>query len=237
MKNLPIENLSPLQNQTLPSRPLDHPTGHDRFRKIFLDHWERYCDLRLADEVPFRQQAYVRDIVQRMMLCRDPEGGYARWICPGCQYEHRVPFSCKTRFCPSCGKVRVDNWVTNITKDMLEVPHLHITLTTDNSFRPFFRRDSRLLKELLRLGAQAVQEVLSDLYPGMQIGLVYTVHTFGRDLGYKPHVHLVITKGGLVDGKWVEMEGIPANRLSAKWRYLLCKQLREICPPILPCNR
>jgi hypothetical protein len=113
---------------------------------------------------------------------------------------------------------------------MLEVPHLHITLTTDDSFRPFFRRDSRLLKELLRLGAQAVQEVLSDLYPGMQIGLVYTVHTFGRDLGYKPHVHLVITKGGLVDGKWVEMEGIPANRLSAKWRYLLCKRLREICP-------
>jgi len=52
---------------------------------------------------------------------------------------------------------------------MLEVPHLYITLTTDDSFRPFFCRDSRLLKELLRLGAQAVQEVLSDLYPGMQM--------------------------------------------------------------------
>jgi hypothetical protein len=123
----------------------------------------------------------------------------------------------------------MDNWVTNITKDMLEVPHLHITLTTDDSFRPFFRRDSRLLKELLRVGAQAVQEVLYDLYPGMQIGLIYTVQPFGRDLEYKPHVHLVITKGGLVDGKWVEIEGIPANRLSAKWRYLLCKRLREVC--------
>jgi hypothetical protein len=64
----------------------------------------------------------------------------------------------------------------------------------------------------------------------MQIGLVYTVHTFGRDLGYKPHAHLVITKGGLADGKWVEIEGIPANRLSAKWRYMLCKRLRESCP-------
>jgi len=113
---------------------------------------------------------------------------------------------------------------------MLEVPHLHITLTTDDSFSTFLPEDSRLLKELLRVGAQAVQEVLSDLHPGMQIGLVYTVHTFGRDLGYKPHVHLVITKGGLVDGKWVEIEGIPANRLSTKWRYLLCKRLREVCP-------
>jgi hypothetical protein len=79
---------------------------------------------------------------------------------------------------------------------MLEAPHLHITLITDDSFRLFFRRDSRLLKELLRVGAQAVQEVLSDLYPGMQIGLFFTVHTFGRDLGYKPHIHLVITKCG-----------------------------------------
>ena len=65
-------------------------------------------DLRLANEVPFDQQAYVRGIIRRMMLCLDPEGGYARWICPSCQYELRVPFSCKTRFCPSCGKVKVD---------------------------------------------------------------------------------------------------------------------------------
>jgi hypothetical protein len=162
----------------------------------FIDHWDRYCDLCLAGEVPFNHQAYVRDIVQCKMLCRDPEGGYARWVCPGCHYEHRVSFSCKTRFYPSCGKVRVDKWVNNINKDMLEVPHLYITLTIDDSFRPFFRRDSWLLKELLHLDAQAVQKVLSDLYPGMQIGSVYTVHTFGRDLGYKPHVHLVITKGG-----------------------------------------
>jgi hypothetical protein len=135
----PIENPLLLQNQTLPSwHPLGHPTYHDRFRKIFLDHWDRYCDLRLADTVSFNQQAYLQDIVQRMLLCLDPDGGYARWVCPGCQYEHRVPFSCKTGFCSSCGKVRVDNWVNGITKDILEVPHLHITLTTDDPFRPFF---------------------------------------------------------------------------------------------------
>ena len=75
--------------------------------------------------------------------------------CPGCHYELRVPFSCKTRFCPSCGKVKVDNWVNNIATDMLDVPHLHITLTTDDLLRPFFRKDSRLLKELLRVGTQA----------------------------------------------------------------------------------
>jgi Transposase zinc-binding domain/Putative transposase len=202
----------------------NHLTAHNRFRQIFRDHWEPWCYYRMEREVPADQRAYLQKTVQRLMFCRDPDGGYARYLCPGCNFEHRIPFSCKTRFSPSCGKVKVDNWVNDITKDMLEVPHLHITLTTDHSFRLFFRRDSQLLKELVQVGAQAVPEVISDLYPRMRIGLVYTVHTAGRDLGYKPHVHLVITKGGLVDGKWVEIEGVPGARLSAKWSNLLCDE-------------
>jgi hypothetical protein len=130
------------------------PTGHKRFRQIFRDHWDLWCDQRMEKEVPFDQRPYVNKIVQRLMLCRDPEGGYARYVCPGCNTEHRVPFSCKTRFCPSCGKITDDNWVNDITKDILEVPHLHITLATDDSFRPFFYNNRDLLK-VLRVGAQA----------------------------------------------------------------------------------
>jgi len=60
--------------------------------------------------------------------------------------------------------------------------------------------------------------------------MIYTIHTYGRGLGYKPHVHLVITKGGLIDGKWVEIDHIPGNLLSIIWRRLLCKKLRELRP-------
>jgi Transposase zinc-binding domain/Putative transposase len=103
-----------------------------------------------------------------------------------------VSLACKPRAGgPSCGKLRVDNWVNNIATDMLDVPHLHITLTTDDLLRPFFFTDRSLLKLLLQVAAQAVREVLEDLYPDLRIGMVYTVHTFGRDLGFKPHVHLV----------------------------------------------
>jgi len=111
---------SSLQNQTpfcsaSPSwRNPDHPTAHDRFRRIFRDHWLTWCDLRLEVKVPPDQRAYVRKTVERMILCRDPSAGYARYVCPGCGFDRCVPFSCKTRFCPSCGKVKVDNWVNDI---------------------------------------------------------------------------------------------------------------------------
>jgi hypothetical protein len=75
-----------------------------------------------------------------------------------------------------------------------------------------------------------VQELVSEIYPGIRIGLVYTVHTGGRDQVYKPHVHLVITKGGLIEGAWEEIESVPGARLSAKWRYLLCKRLCKVRP-------
>ena len=131
---------------------------------------------------------------------------------------------------PSCGKITVDNWVNDITKDILEVPHLHITLTTDDFFRPFFYNDRDLLKVLLIVGAQAVQKVVDDLLPGIRIGMVYTTHTFGRGLGFKPHVHLVITKGGQIKEQWVEIDRVPGAKLSATWRYLLCRRLREVMP-------
>jgi len=61
--------------------------------------------------------------------------------------------------------------------------------------------------------------------------MVYIVHPFGRDLGFKPHVHLVITKSGLKkNNTWVEIDEIPGNRVASKWRYLLCKVLRQAHP-------
>ena len=164
----------------------DHPTAHDRFRQIFRNHWDHWCDQRLEAEVPPDQRAYVRKIVQRLMSCRDPNAGYARYICPGCQYERHVPFSCKTRFCPSCGKVRVDNWVNDIARDLLKVPHLHITLTTDDLLWPCFLDDRPRLKILLHTAAQAVRELVEELYPGVRIKGLEAARYIGRYLGHPP---------------------------------------------------
>ena len=117
-----------------------------------------------------------------------------------------------------------------ITHDLLEVPHLHLTLTIDDALRSFFHADRALLNDLLQVAAQAVKEVLTDLYPGVRVGMIYVTHSFGRDLGFKPHVHLVMTKGGLKDDAWVEITDVPGGRLAAKWRYWLCQRLRQLRP-------
>ena len=187
---------------------LFHPQttyGSDRFRQIFIDHWDHWLDLR-EHEIPADHRAYVRKTIRKMMGCRNPQSGYARYVCPGCGDERIVPFSCKTRFCPSCGKVRTDEWVNRISQELLDVPHLHLTLTIAQELRQTFHDDRRLLDTMLKVAADAVRQVVAEHYPGLRIGLIYTAHTFGRDLVFKPHIHLVIptqyfwdwvTKGGL----------------------------------------
>ena len=100
-----IHPLSIIANQdhTSPASPFD-----------FAQTWASWRDLRLKDKVLPNQGLHVREIVRRLILCRDPDGGHARHVCPGCAYDRRIPFSCKTCFCPSCGKVRVDNWVAYV---------------------------------------------------------------------------------------------------------------------------
>ena len=73
--------------------------------------------------------------------------------------------------------------------------------------------------------------MIAVTYGDIPVGLVYTCHTFGRDLVFKPHVHLILTKGGLnPQGEWVTIDTIPGGRLAATWRYLLCQRLRQRYP-------
>jgi hypothetical protein len=142
------------------------------------------------------------------MLCRDPSAHYARYVCPGCGFDRRVPFSCKTHFCPSCGKVRVDHWVNDIARDLFDVTHLHVTLTTGDLLWPFSFADRPLLKVLLKAAAQAVRKSAQELYPGVCIGMIYTVHTGGRDLGHPPLATSHITD---YDGQFVTYWYIDSN--------------------------
>ena len=71
---------------------LFHPQttyGSDRFRQIFIDHWHRWLDLH-EEDIPADQRAYVRKTIQTMIGCRNPQSGYARYVCPGCALLKRI---------------------------------------------------------------------------------------------------------------------------------------------------
>jgi hypothetical protein len=66
--------------------------------------------------------------------------------------------------CPSCGKVRADEWVRRISLELLDAPYLHLTLTIAQESHVYCDHDRYLLKVLLIVAADAVRMVIAKTY-------------------------------------------------------------------------
>jgi hypothetical protein len=90
---------------------------------------------------------------------------------------------------------------------LLPVPYFLVTFTLPAPLRALARRHQRMIYNLLfRCSAAALQQLALDpRFVGGQIGMVGLLQTWTRDLRYHPHVHFLVTGGGLAaDGqRWL----------------------------------
>ncbi len=111
-------------------------------------------------------------------------------------------FSCRTRgFCPSGHAKRLEQWGDWMRETLLlDVPHRQVVFTIPKMLRIFFKYNRRLLGELCRCALRSLTcyfEVLagSELVPGV----IAAIQTFGDRINVHPHLHFLVTEGG-VDG-------------------------------------
>ncbi len=90
------------------------------------DNWETFKKDILSMKIPSIMIDDVIEQVEKSLGCGDSRNGYSMYKCPDCHEEHVVAFTCKSRFCSSCGKKYVDNWVEKQVKNILDVSHRHI---------------------------------------------------------------------------------------------------------------
>jgi len=197
-------------------------------KRIFQDHWDDFL-CKYKDKIPEEMQSSVMDAVNKMLICRTKQMGYAVYMCTNCSQhpEKIVFFTCKSRFCTSCGKVYVDNWVKKMTSEILDKPHRHLVFTIPEQLRAKIYWDRDLLKVLSDIAAKVVMENTQDL----TAGIITVVHTFGRNLSFNPHVHVLMTEGGLDDSaKWLGIYFLPYSKLRKQWQYYLLTELKKCLP-------
>ena len=153
--------------------------------------------------------------VSRMLSCRTAKLGLHLFGCSNCPTVKVVPHSCKSVFCSSCGKVRTDQWCDELLSDLLDVPYRHLVFTLPWELRLLIQDNRQvLLNVLFRAAADAVlsltgqgptprgrksQPWLAARRPSRRYlpGLIIVLHTFGSDLKWNPHLHMIVTAGGL----------------------------------------
>ena len=158
---------------------------------IFSDHFEYI-------QYVIRPDTNDLDNINRMILCHDPTYGGAFFGCPHCGNLKFVPFSCKSRFCPSCGNVYNQKRAFRMSCKLVSCIHRHCVFTIPEELRIFFLKDHSLLNCLFH----SVRDVVLRMFFKMNKselftpGFICVLHTFGRDLKWNPHIHALISEGG-----------------------------------------
>ena len=158
---------------------------------IFSDHFE-YIQYVL------RPGKNIMDNINRMIHCHDPSYGGAFFGCPHCGNLKFVPFSCKSRFCPSCGNIYNQKRAFRMSCKLVSCIHRHCVFTIPEELRIFFLKDHSLLNCLFHSVRDVVLRMFfkinkSELFTP---GFICVLHTFGRDLKWNPHIHALISEGG-----------------------------------------
>lgn len=205
----------------------------DKFKDIFRTHWESF-----KKTFSRYQSDRYDEVVQKMLGCGDPEKGYATYICCKCGGDQKkVPFSCKSCFCLSCGKVYTDQWAARIKAILFPgVAYRHTVLTVPDDLRIYFYRNAALLSELMKVGIKCLEDTLCTVLRRCVCGgYIVVVQSNGRSGSYNPHLHIIMTSGGLAMGSgggqyWVKLKYLPYKVLHKKWQYHLFEMLKEQVP-------
>jgi len=111
-----------------------------------------------------------------------------------------LTFSCKTRgFCPSCHAKRLEEWGEWVrTTLLLDVPHRQVVFTIPKMLRVFFKFKRKLLGDLCRCAVRSLLLYFRAMAgTALEPGLVAVIQTFGDRINLHPHLHYLVTEGGV----------------------------------------
>lgn len=165
---------------------------------IFVQHYPAYAATRTLHR---RQQRAAQSISQ----CYTPALGSHVLKCPDGHYERLQPHACRHRSCPRCVEPARSRWIDSQMLRLLPCAHFHTVFTIPHELLPLWAFNRSLLTQLLFDCARAsLLELMADPRRlGALPGLLMSLHTWGRNLSHHPHLHCLVTAGGLTgDGLW-----------------------------------
>lgn len=139
-----------------------------------------------------------------MALCRTAELGGHVDACRSCGFERPAYNSCRNRHCPKCQALRQEKWIAARTERLLPVGHFHVVFTLPSELRVLGRCYPREIFGALFSAASETLLELGETRLAARLGVTMVLHTWTRDLRFHPHVHALVTAGGLAtDGsRW-----------------------------------
>jgi Putative transposase/Transposase zinc-binding domain len=168
------------------------------------------------------------------MQCRTAALGGHVQACPDGHVARIWYNSCRHRACPQCAYLQTERWLALQRARLLACDHYHVIFTLPHELNPLWLANVSVMTTLL---FQAARDTLVTLladpqYLGAQPGILAALHTWSQTLVLHPHLHCLITGGGLTPaGQWVAVRHgflLPARVVMAVFRGKMVAAIQQI---------
>ncbi len=143
------------------------------------------------------QQIKILNITSQ---CKTGELGYNIAYCSECDKYYVHACSCNNRECPNCQSVMEEAWIEERSREALPgISYFHIVMTLPDRVVELFRYNKKHLYPLLASAASRTIVEQSQRLPkgGFTPSVITVTHPGGSRLNFRPHVHMIVSGGGL----------------------------------------
>ena len=194
---------------------------------IFRDHGAGY---RARHRLPLLHLKVMRAIE----VCRTSALGGHVERCGHCPYQRISYNSCRNRHCPKCQNLARGKWLEQRKGELLPVEYFHVVFTIPEQLNAIaLQNKSAVYRILFQASAETLQTIAGDpKHLGAEIGFFSILHTWGQNLLHHPHLHCVVTGGGLSADRKTWISCLPGFFLSVRvlsrlFRRLFLTALRQ----------
>lgn len=133
-----------------------------------------------------------------------------------------------------CQALPKEKWIDKRREDVLDAPYFHVVFTVPQELNPIIYSNQQLLYDALYHTVSAtINELTSDnKHLGAKVGYICVLHTWGSEMNYHPHIHVILLGGGLSpNNRWRDKGEeffLPVKVLSRVFRGKYMAELKSL---------
>lgn len=177
-------------------------------------------------------------VLHGIQHCHTAHLGYHAYRCTDsdCGAMQYVYHSCRNRHCPACGNSKTSEWIESRTKELLPCKYYHAVFTLPHQLNSLVLGNRVVMFNLLFDAASytLLKFADDDQYLGAQPGIIAVLHTWGQQLSFHPHVHCIVSGGGIDKNKeWKKAAKakhkflFPVKAVAQVFKAYFLKQLQQ----------
>ena len=173
--------------------------------------------------------------------CKTENLGFHTITCEHCGNTITSFNSCRNRHCPMCQSYAREKWIQKETNNLLNIPYFHIVTTIPSELNEIALYNKKIFYNILfEATSKSILTLAEDpKWLGGKVGITSILHTWGQTMEFHPHIHSIVTGGGIKNNKWIDSKEeylFKVQVLSSIFKKLFLKLLKEddlIYPPHL----